>query len=109
MACRIAYLEDNQFQFGDVVGMDPVLGGLTDEVLLGASRRSIALDRVSFGADEIIKFGELYHKGIVVVLEERFCIEARSEDRFKMPTGLFLGAKSAERKTTTTACAQRIG
>lgn len=70
--------------------MNPVFRGLTDKVLLGAPRSGISLDRVALGPDQIIEFGKLDHKSIVVVLEKWFGVEARSKDGFEVPAGLFL-------------------
>lgn len=91
--------------------MNPVFRGLTDKVLLGAPGSSISLDRVALGPDQIIEFGKLDHKSIVVVLEKWFGVEACSEDGFEVPAGLFLvklahahGKKKGKQNGKCTSC-----
>lgn len=83
-------LQDDQFQLRDVVGMHPVLGRLADEVLLLSSRGAVSLGRVPSRADKIIELGKLHNEGIIVVLEERLGLETGREDRFEIPSRLFL-------------------
>jgi hypothetical protein len=83
-------LQDDQLQFGDVIPVNPVFGCLTNKVLLVSTSGRIALDRVTLSTDKVVQLGEIDHKGIVVVLEERLGIEAGSKDRFEVPLRLFL-------------------
>ena len=46
-----AYLEDYEFQLSDIVRMHPVLGRLTNEILLRPTSRGISLARVAPGSD----------------------------------------------------------
>ncbi len=48
------YFENDELQFGDVVGMDPVLGCLADEVLLAATCSTISRNRVSSSTDQVV-------------------------------------------------------
>lgn len=70
--------------------MHPVLGGLADKVLLFSAGGTVALHGVSLGPHQVIQLGQLHHKRIVVVLEERLGLQARCKDRLEMPSGLFL-------------------
>lgn len=45
---------DGEFKVDEVVGVDPVLGGLTHECALATTRTSVALDGMASGADEVI-------------------------------------------------------
>lgn len=72
--------------------MHPILGGLTDKVLLFSTSGAVTLDRVSFGAHEVIQLGQLHYKGIVVVLEEGLRLQACGENRSEIPASLFLGS-----------------
>lgn len=74
-------LQDNELQLGDIVGVHPVLGSLSDEVLLAATGRGVALGGISPGPDQIIKPRQLDNKRIVIVLKERLCIEPCRKDR----------------------------
>lgn len=76
--------------------MDPVFGGLADEILLGASRGRVALDGMAFGAHQIVELGQFEDEGVVVVLEEWLGIQAGGEDGFQMPSRLFLGCQFVE-------------
>lgn len=73
--------------------MNPVFGGLADEILLGTSRGRVSLDGVPFSAHQIVEFGQFDHEGVVVVLEEWLGIQARGENGFQMPSRLFLGCQ----------------
>lgn len=70
--------------------MHPVLGGLTDKVLLRTASCRITADGVSLGTNQVIELGELYHKSIVIVLEEGLRIETRCKNWFEMPPRFFL-------------------
>lgn len=70
--------------------MNPVLGRLTDEILLRTARSRVTFDRLAFRPDEVVQFGELDNKGIIVIFEERLRIEAGREDGLKMPACFFL-------------------
>lgn len=70
--------------------MNPVFRSLANKVLLGTSGRSIPLDRVALGPDQIVQLGQLHHERIVVIFEERFGIETRRKNGPKLPSGLFL-------------------
>ena len=78
--------------------MNPVFGSLANKVLLGSSRGRVTADRVSFRADKIVEFRQFNHKGVIIVFEEGLGIETSGEDRFQMPTGLFLGRSVGELK-----------
>lgn len=49
--------ENDQFEFGDVVGMDPVFGSVTHKVLLTSTGGGIAFDGITPGSYEVILFG----------------------------------------------------
>lgn len=83
-------LEYDEFQFGDVVWMHPVLGSLSNEVLLAATCRSVTFDRVTPGPDQIIKPRQFDNEGIVVIFEKRLRIQPGSEYRLEIPQSLFL-------------------
>jgi hypothetical protein len=51
----VAYLKNNQLQFCDVVGMDPVFSCLAYKVLLGTACRGISFDWVSLGSDKVVQ------------------------------------------------------
>ena len=79
--------------------MNPVLGRLTDEILLRTARSRVTFDRLAFRPDEVVQFGELDNKGIIVIFEERLRIEAGREDGLKMPASFFLEDVSFSPKT----------
>lgn len=83
-------LQDDELQLRNVIRMHPVFGCLPDEVLLAPSSCTVAFDRISSGSDQVVKLRELDNECIVVVLEERFCFQPRSEDWLEMPLCLFL-------------------
>ena len=66
-------LQDDELELGDVVRVHPVLGRLTDEVLLLTTSTRITSGRVSARSHLIVELGEVDHSNIVVVLEERSC------------------------------------
>lgn len=80
-------LEDNELELGDVVGMNPVLGGLTHKVLLSTTSRGVTLDGVTTRADQVVELGELDNKSIVVVLEEGLGVKTDGEDGLEGPLG----------------------
>ena len=85
-----AYLKNDQFQFCDVVRVDPVFRGLADKVLLSPSSGGITLDGVSLGPDQIVELGEFHDECIVIILEEWFGFKACCKDGSQVPVGLFL-------------------
>ena len=86
----LSYLENDKLQFGDVVRMNPVLGGLTHEVGLVSTSSTVTFGRVTSCSHEIIQFRELDDEGVVVVPEEWLCIQACSKNRLESPFSLFL-------------------
>ena len=89
------YLEDNKLQLGYVIWMDPVLGRLSDEVLLTTPCGTVSCCGMPSGAYEIVKPGKLDNECVIVILEERFCFQSGCKYRFQMPLGLFLRPVSA--------------
>lgn len=83
-------LEYNEFQFRDVIRVNPILCGLTDKVLLPASGGAVALNWVSSSPHEIVELRELDYKGIIIVAKKRLCFQSGSEDRLEAPRFLFL-------------------
>lgn len=86
----MAHLKNNQFQFCDIIRVDPVFRGLADKVLLRPSGGGITLDGVSLGPNQIIELGEFHDERIVIILEEWFGFEACRKDGSQVPAGLFL-------------------
>ncbi len=72
----------DEFQFGDVVGMDPVLCGVTDKILLRPTGGRVAFDGIAASTYEIVLTRKFYDQRIVVFFIEWFCIQASCEDRF---------------------------
>jgi hypothetical protein len=60
-----------QLEMNQIIGMDPIFRGLSNEGALGTSGRRITLNRVSTGSHEIIQAGKLDYEGIPIVLIER--------------------------------------
>jgi len=87
---EFAYLENDQFQFCDIIRVDPVFRGLADKVLLRPSGGGISLDWVSLGPDQIVKLGKFYNEGIIIIFEEGLSVKACGEDGSQVPAGLFL-------------------
>lgn len=83
-------LKDDEFQLDNVVGVDPIFGGLANEVLLLSTSGRVALDGVTAGTDDVVELRELDNVVVVVILEERLALEASGEDRLESPTGVFL-------------------
>lgn len=83
-------LQYDELQFGDVIWVNPILGGLTDKVLLTTPRGAIAFYWVSSSPNEIVELGELDNKSIVVVTEKRLRFQSGSEDGLEAPGFLFL-------------------
>ncbi|KAI3491675.1 hypothetical protein L1887_43987 [Cichorium endivia] len=63
-------LEDDELERHDVVGVHPVLGGLTHKGRLVAAGARVALDGVAAGTDEVEELGELDDELVVVLLVE---------------------------------------
>ena len=78
-------LENDKLQFRDVIRMHPILGRLTHKVLLTASCSAISFDRVTPRPDLVIELGEFDNESVIVVVEERFCLEPGREDGFQVP------------------------
>ena len=91
-------LENDQLQLGNVVTMHPVLGRLSHKVLLGPTGGRVTLDWVTLGSDNIVKLGELDHKGVVIILEERLGIEASGKGGPEIPLCLLLSCVLAIRR-----------
>lgn len=70
--------------------MNPILGGLANEVLLSTARGGVALDGVATGTDKVIQPGQLDNERVVVVLPERFSAQPCSKDGSQVPLRLFL-------------------
>lgn len=51
------YLKDDELQLGDIIRMNPVFSRLANEVLLCATGGRVSLNRVSFGANQIVELG----------------------------------------------------
>ena len=67
--------------------MYPVLGCLSDEILLLATCCGVTFDRTTTCANLIVEFGKIDNSLIIVVLEEWPCIETSSKHRLEMPMG----------------------
>jgi hypothetical protein len=78
-------LKNDKLQLGDIIWMHPILGRLTNKVLLTTSRGAIPFDRVSPRPDLVIELGEFDDKSVIIVVEERFRFEASREDGFQVP------------------------
>ena len=83
-------LQDNEFELGDVIWMDPILCGITDEILLRSAGCGIAFNWVAAGSDKVVLFRELYYEGIIVFFVEGFCIESSCKDWLENETRFFL-------------------
>lgn len=89
-------LQDGKFEGNNVIGMDPVLGSLSDEGVLTASGTGVTFDRVTTSSNEIKELGKLDDDGIVVdpverVVGEIFIVEGGCQRK----TGEFLVSSSA--------------
>ena len=63
--------KDLQLEMNQVVGMDPVLGGLSNEGTLCPSRGRITLDWMSTGPYEVVQAGEFDYDSIPIVFIKR--------------------------------------
>lgn len=59
--------------------MHPILGSLTEKILLVSTGGGVAFDRPPLGADEVIELRQLDDECVVVVLEEGFCFQTSGE------------------------------
>ena len=84
------YLEDDELELGDVVGMHPVLGRLANKILLATTSRRVALGRTSSRPDIVVDLGELDDESVVVVLEKGLCVQPCSKKRLKLLVGMRL-------------------
>jgi hypothetical protein len=82
--------EDYEFDFGDVVGVNPVFGCVADKVLLFTACGRVADDGVSAGTHKVVLFGEFDDEGIVVFAEEGLCIETGCENGFEDKAGFLV-------------------
>jgi hypothetical protein len=53
--------QDNELEFGDVVGMDPVFCSVADEILLRSTGGGVAFDGIAASTYEIVLTGEFYN------------------------------------------------
>ena len=83
-------LQYDELQLCNVIRVHPVFGRLPDEVLLASSGGSVTFDRVSPRSYKIVELRELDNEGVIVVLEERFCLQSCGEDWLEVPLCLFL-------------------
>lgn len=65
--------------------MHPILGRLTNKILLTASCSAIPFDRIAPGPDLVIELREFDDESVIVVVEERLRPESGGEDGFKVP------------------------
>ena len=65
--------------------MHPILGRLTNKILLTTSRSAIPFGRAAPRPHLVIEFGEFDDESIIVVVEERFRPEPGGENRFEVP------------------------
>lgn len=65
--------------------MHPILGRLTNEVLLAASCSAIPFDRGAPRPNLVVELRELDDESVIIVIEERFCLESGGEDGFEVP------------------------
>lgn len=72
----------DEFEFGDVVGMDPVLCSVADEILLRSACGGVAFDGIATSTYEIVLAGKFYDQRIVVFFIEWFGVQASGEDGF---------------------------
>ena len=70
--------------------MHPVLGRLSNKVLLLLARSGIASHGISPCPDKIIEPGEPDDKGVVVIFEKGLGSQASGEDGLQLPFGEFL-------------------
>lgn len=83
--------KDRQFQTNEIIGVDPILGCLSNESTLATPSRSIPLDWMTAGSDEIIEFRKLDDDSIIVELIKRPFLEVfLNESGFQGPMGSFL-------------------
>ena len=83
--------KDRQFQANEVVGVDPILGRLSNESTLTTSSRGIPFDWMTTSSDEIIKFREFNDEPIIVELIKRPFLEVfLNESGLQRPASSFL-------------------
>jgi hypothetical protein len=70
-----------QLEMNQIIGMDPIFRGLSNEGTLGTSGGRIALNWVSAGSHEIIQAGELDYESIPIVLIERPPFQIVADER----------------------------
>lgn len=70
--------------------MHPILGRLTNKILLTASGSAIPFDRVAPRTDLVIELGEFDDESVIVVVEERFRPQTGGEYGFEVPRREFL-------------------
>lgn len=64
------YLENDKFDFRNVVWVNPVFRGISNEITLSSTRSAITLHRVSSCSDYVVQFRELDNVRVIVVFEE---------------------------------------
>lgn len=65
--------------------MHPILGRLTNKILLAASRSAISFGRVAPRPHLVVELRQFDDKSIVIVVEEWFRPESGGEDGFEVP------------------------
>lgn len=83
--------KDRQFQANEIVGVNPILGRLSNESTLTTPRRGIPFDWMAAGSDEVIEFRKFDDDSIVVELIKRPFLEVfLNECGFQGPMSSFL-------------------
>lgn len=84
-------LHDTQLEMNEIVGVHPVLRGLTYKRALASSGTGVTLDWVTSGANKIIQFRQLNDKAVPVIFVEWTLLEViLNECGFKWAASLFI-------------------
>ena len=70
--------------------MDPILCRLPDKILLTTSRSTVPLDRAASCSYKVVNLRQLDDESIVVVFEERLCLQSCGEGRLQEPLRLLV-------------------
>ena len=103
------YLKNDELQLGDIIRMNPVFSRLANEVLLCTTGGRVSFNWVSFGANQIVKLGQLHHERIIIIFEERLGFESCGKNWLEMPACFFLSGKVSLKSVCTDAGANTTG
>ncbi len=84
------YLEYNELKLSDIIGVYPILGCLSYEVLLATPSCAVACYRMAPRPYQVIELRKLDNECIVIIFEERFRFQSCGKHRLEMPFSLFL-------------------